>query len=284
MACIPRVSKLVAYLRSQPPVAVFIASLVCLILTAMGMAIHMSSADNHVQNFDVLDWSKLFHYVSKQSFCVLEKSGDISKDKFFNTSWIVKKINLKSQMFTPAFQLQTEFPFLGEGEVSLNHLGLGHSSQNVSVDILVQSRSSLEACLRISGKKEVLKDLQVNATSSGCFTDPSSSSVRPHAFKAHNTFHLPSSWCSEPNTMMSVSPKVEDWDKTFLTEEDRGLMVGHLVSSAVLLALVVLILLLWAAVKGGTDTRTVSTKSSEDGRGDLQLLSKEEQDSDSEEF
>jgi len=270
MDCPPRLGKLFSYLRSQPPVSVFLCSLACLSLTLLGLALYTGTTDSVIQNLDILDWSRVLQHLSKQKFC-LPKNGSIPKNiSSDDLDSVERTIKLKGPMFAPSTTFASSFPFRGLSVVPLDHLGLGHHGHNISVGFLLKSRDSQEVCLLVRGKSDVIKDLQRKVTDS-CYENEAH--AREQSVLVHSAAHLSSSWC-QGGELLSFAPHVREADMTALSGEDRSVMVSHLLGAALALSIILAAALLWGAVKGGFTVRSgsIHTKSSSDGRGDLQLL------------
>lgn len=268
----PSCRNVCTFCMTRPPQVVFLVSLICLAFTTLCLAWYARNTTNTLHNMDVLDWNRLLLEMSHLKYCLTDSppSSPLS-----GGSRAQRTVRLQSNLL--AFLSGNSSSFRGAGLIPLDHMGLGHSGQHVSVT-LVQERPGPEVCVRVEGKEEVVRHLvleEKNVCSVG-------EQEEVKEFQVHSKTHLPHTWCSTvSSTKFEFSYQGrEDW-ATKLTQEDRTVMVRHLVGVSVVLFCGAFIILLYAAVKGGQSSRRVQNKSSSDGRGDMQLLATDQEDQES---
>jgi hypothetical protein len=258
-----------SFCRSRPPLIVFLVSLLCLGVTCVCLAVYTANTTANLYNPDILDWNRLLLEMSRLKFCLTDKTPDTQSHS--DLSQVERTVLLKSNL------LENQI-FLGVGLVPLDGMGLGHMGQNVSVT-LRQAKPGPEVCVRVEGRSEVIRNLMVGKNTSCAEEMESNADMK--LYKVHSKSHLPRSWCEDQDNF-EFSYKATEKLATLLTEGDKEVMVRHLVGTSSLLFCVVFIMLLYAAARGGQSTRklTSKTKSCSDGRGDMQLLSRDQEDLD----
>lgn len=259
-----------SFCRSRPPLIVFLVSLLCLGITCVCLAVYTANTTTKLYNPDILDWNRLLLEMSRLKFCLTDKTPD--RQSHPELSHAERTVLLKSNL------LGDQRSFLGVGLVTLDGMGLGHMGQNVSVT-LRQTKPGPEVCVRVEGRSEVIRNLMVGNNSS-CAGGEIESNADMKLYKVHSKSHLPRSWCEDQGAKFVFSYKSREEWATLLTEEDKEVMVRHLVGTSSLLFCVVFIMVLYAAARGGQSTRKLLSKSCSDGRGDMQLLSRDQEDLD----
>jgi len=255
-----------SFLSSRPPLAMFILSLLALSVTTLSLAIYCRSSSN-LHNVDVLDWNKLFTEMSSIKFCLKTNSSSNSSNSPYIATMGKVPIDSNLVAFLPS---DSEY-FSGEGMIPLTHLGLGHTSEESVMVKLQQEKRDVTVCVRVeSDNAELIEHLRNDTMGN----DPCIVSDRDtREFIAHSDKHLPHTWCKEDEgTIFQWSFKGRDDWATFLTSEEREVLYLHMLATSAVLASAVVVMLVWAAVRGGTGSRRVG-----DRRGDMQLLSSQGQ-------
>ena len=143
------------------------------------------------------------------------------------------------------------------------------------------------ACVSVSAPDALLADLNAGGSPPENCSMGSGGDGHLLSFSVHTPDHLPHDWCSNGTHLRLSYKETPDW-VVQLSTADRELVARHLLcTSAFLFVLVVMILVyalfrIWTARGGGRGgasssalsptTAPNSTKTSGDGRGDLQLL------------
>ena len=158
--------------------------------------------------------------------------------------------------------------------IPLTHLGLGHTSEESVMVKLQQEKGDVTVCVRVESERAELIEHLRNDTigKDACIVRDRDTKE----FTAHSDKHLPHSWCKEDEgTMFQWSFKGrEDW-ATYLTSDEREVLYVHMLVTSAVLASAVVVMLAWAAVRGGAGSRRGG-----DRRGDMHLLSSQAQDDD----
>jgi len=262
-----------SFCMTRPPQVVFLVSLICLAFTSLCLAFYAQNSSITLHNIDVLDWNRLLLEMSHLKYCLTDRPASPPLSGGTRTE---RTVRLQSNLL--AFLSGNSSSFRGAGMVPLDHMGLGHSGQNVSVT-LVQERPGPEVCVRVEGEEEVVKHLVLEEKDACSIGEKE----EVKEFLVHTKTHLPHSWCSSMNSSTKFEfwyQGREDW-ATLLTQEDRAVMVRHLVGTSIVLFCGAFIILLYAAVSGGLTSRRIQSKSSSDGRGDMQLLATDQEDQES---
>ena len=252
---------------SRPPLALFLSSILLIIITAFSLAIYVHS-NPLLPNPDILDWGRLLEEMSELKYCLYQAQPNTSAPDSSLVSVSRADIHapLHTSLIKPA-QLSVG-SFLAQGNIPLDHMGLGHKDQQVEVTIS-RLDGAKDFCLQVRGAPPALRSL--NSTKDIC---SSSLDMKTKHFTAHATTHLSSSWCSNGSQFTFLPEILPDYS-TQLTDQERSVAVQHLILSAFALLVLIVGILLCA----GRSIKTIEgRRTAGDERGDLQLLSTHEED------
>jgi len=253
---------------SRPPLAIFLSSLLLISITAFSLALYVHSSPL-LPNPDVLDWGRLLEEMSELKFCLQNHPNtSASNSSLVSVSRADIHPPLHSSLIKPS-QLLSVGSFLAQGWIPLDHMGLGHKDQQVEVTIS-RLDGARDFCLQVRGAPPALRSL--NSTSKETCSSPPDKKLKH--FTAHASSHLSRTWCSN-GSQFSFLPEILPDYSTQLTDQERSVAVEHLTLAAfALLALIVGILLC-----AGRSIKTFEgRRTGGDERGDLQLLSTNEED------
>lgn len=230
-----------SYFYARPPLAIFLASLLSLSLTTLGLGLY-THYDTNLLNLDVLNWSKLTSEMSKLKYC-LHTELNITKDN-------LTSLNTATQANIPIvtdLRRVDKSPLVsGVGNVSLDMLGLGYLGQeNITVILLTEAGAKV-ACVRVEAEDAgLVKSLQNETVGQATCLETG------HEFKvwtAHVAKHVPHTWCSRQGQMeFSVKLGTVQGMETYLTQSERNTMWRHLLVSSLILVLATASVILWVA-------------------------------------
>ena len=252
---------------SRPPLAIFLSSILLISITAFSLALYVHSSPL-LPNPDVLDWGRLLEEMSELKYCLYQNHPNISASNSSLVSVSRADIHppLYSSLIKPS-QLSMG-SFLAQGWIPLDHMGLGHKDQQVEVTISRLDGAS-DFCLQVRGAPPLLRSL--NSTKESCSSPPDK---KLKHFIAHASAHLSRTWCNN-GSQFSFLPEILPDYSTQLTDQERSVAVEHLTLAAFALLALIFGILLCA----GRSIKTFEgRRTGGDERGDLQLLSTNEED------
>jgi len=227
---LPSLPSISSSLSSRPPLALFLLSLLLLAVTCLSLALYVSTSD--LPNPDVLDWARLLGEMAELRFCMSNTTAPSSASNSSLASVALASVSLAAPLAAA---------FRGRGAVPLDHMGLGHTGQQVEVTI-AQVGATSEVCLEVRGAPEVLHHLATNT--SGCGVEGA-----VLEYTAHTSAHLSSSWCSQ-GSPFTFSPAEGAVAPELLSAEERGVAAEHLLLTAGTLLLLGVVLACTAGGRG----------------------------------
>lgn len=231
-----------SYFYSRPPLAIFLASLLSLSVTTLGLGLY-THYDSNLLNLDVLNWSKLTSEMSKLKYC-LHTELNITKENL-TSPFTATQANIP--IVTDLSKVDKSPVMTSVGNVSLDMLGLGYLGQENITVILQTEADSEAACVRVEAEEAGLVASLHNET-----VGQSTCLATGHVYRvwtAHVAKHVPHTWCSrqgqrEFSVKLGTVPGME----TFLTQSERNTMWRHLLVTSLVLVLATASVILWAAL------------------------------------
>ena len=247
-----------SYFYSRPPLAIFLASLLSLSVTTLGLGLY-THYDTNLLNLDVLNWSKLTSEMSKLKYC-LHTELNITKDNL-TSPFTATQANIP--IVTDLSKVDKSPVMTSAGNVSLDMLGLGYLGQENITVILQTETNSEAACVRVEAEEAGLVASLHNET-----VGQSTCLATGHVYRvwtAHVAKHVPHTWCSRqgqrefsvklgtvPGELSQYYELCHDvmisGMETFLTQSERNTMWRHLLVTSLVLVLATASVILWAAL------------------------------------
>ena len=248
-----------SYFYARPPLAIFLASLLSLSVTTLGLGLY-THYDTNLLNLDVLNWSKLTSEMSKLKYC-LHTELNITNDNL-TSSFTATQANIP--IVTDLSKVDKSPLLSSVGNVSLDMLGLGYLGQENITVILQTEAGSGAACVRVEAEEAgLVRSLQNETVGKATCLETG------HVYKvwtAHVAKHVPHTWCSRQGQrefsvkLRTVKGELSrNYEKcrvimlssgmeTYLTQSERNTMWRHLLVTSLVLVLATASVILWAAL------------------------------------
>ena len=247
-----------SYFYARPPLAIFLASLLSLSVTTLGLGLY-THYDTNLLNLDVLNWSKLTSEMSKLKYC-LHTELNITKD---NLTSLNTATQANIPIVTDLSRVDKSPMMSSVGNVSLDMLGLGYLGQE-NITVILQTEAGTDAaCVRVEAEEAGLVKSLLNET-----VGQATCLETGHEYKvwtAHVAKHVPHTWCSRQGQMefsiklgtvqgklsrnceTSCVTMLSSGMETYLTQSERNTMWRHLLVSSLILVLATASVIFWAA-------------------------------------
>ena len=241
-----------SYFYSRPPLAIFLASVLTMAVTTLGLALYCHY-NTDLLNVDVLDWSKLTAEMSKLKYCL---QANITMTRFNTTESLASATQANLPLEAGLGAEAGSRLVSSVGNLSLALLGLGAVSQD-NITVRLQHPATLgqgaAACVRVEARQPGLVTSLRNGSvgQAACLDTGHVSRV----WTAHSARHVPHTWCSKPGQQVfQIKFGQVEGMETFLTQQERNVMYSHLMVTSLLLVLACAGVLVWAAVAVTRDT------------------------------
>lgn len=287
---------------SKPPLVVFVLGIFAFALTTFVLAVTIEGRDK-VRDPDAFDWDTFFLKITQLDYCVSDRLEEEEGDRDRRAVGPGEKAEAGEGSETAAVSLLVPMTadfirsfrssvhrggtggnILTRGTVLMDHLDRGrlakYRGMTVEVTLALPASPAAAAaasgdedvCLGVRAPAELLSDLNAGSAPDNCTLPSPSGAAFP--FVSHTKDHLPPSWCANGTAMQLTYEEQPDW-VVYLSQADKDLVNLHLLcTSAFLFALGATAIAL-AAFRGcgkPAGPAWSATKTSGDGRGDLELL------------
>jgi hypothetical protein len=220
------------FVKSQPPLSVFLLCLFSLSLLAFSFSIRVSVSDA-IRNPDVIDFDGIFERIARLDFCVEGEKQQNGREKR-NVMAVVDEIKLEksnssrgsvsvlvpfSAEFVSNLRGLTATPdsiVLARGVVLLDHMKRAsfgkYNGKHLEITMALPSKepslmevdaaATQDVCVRIESPMSILDDLALSREKPANCTLPSEDSASTTAvleFISHTKEKLPHEWCAGDN-------------------------------------------------------------------------------------